>query len=150
MSRGVLELLSHNKTEAHLTKERRIRLETPGLPLFDQEENELRGIGLQEGKRRVGEAHPIAPQLDGCRLLVRQERLPEFSSATSPSENVLAQICILENGFRHGGHIDVLLGLWEDMTRLSPSNSAQITTYNWSHHRIYVSVFLLQFYYAHA
>ena len=36
MSRGVLELLSHHKTEAHLTKEHRIRLETPGLPLFDQ------------------------------------------------------------------------------------------------------------------
>ena len=111
MSRGVLELLSHYKTEAHLTKEHRIRLETPGLPLFDHEENELRGIGLQEAKRRAREAHPIAPQLDGCRLLVGQERLPEFSSVTSPSESVLAQICILENGFRHGGHINVLLGL---------------------------------------
>ena len=109
MSRGVLELLSHYKTEAHSTKNYRIRLETPGLPLFDQEENELRGIGLQEAKRRAREAHPIAPQLDGCCLLVGQERLPEFSSVTSPSESVLAQICILENGFRHGGHIDVLM-----------------------------------------
>ena len=145
MSRGVLELLSHYETEAHLTKEHRIRLETPGLPLFDQEENELRGIGLQEAKRRAREAHPIAPQLDGCRLLVGQERLPEFSSVTSPSESVLAQICILENGFRHGGHINVLLGLWEDITRLSPGSTAQITTHNWSQHRIYVSTFLFLF-----
>ena len=60
MSRGVLELLSHYKTEAHLTKEHRIRLENPGLPLFVQEENELRGIGLQETKRRAREAHSIA------------------------------------------------------------------------------------------
>ena len=156
MSRGVLELLSHYKTEAHLTKEHRICLEigshrigSPGLPLFDQEENELRGIGLQEAKRRTREALPIAPQLDGCRLLVGQEGLPEFSFVTRPSENVLAQICILENGFRHGGRIDVLIGLWEDMTRLSSSSSAQITTYKWSQHRIYVSIFLLQFHSTH-
>ena len=126
-----------------MTKEHRIRLETPGLPLFDQEENELRGIRLQEAKRRAREAHPIFSQLGGCRLLVGQEQLPEFSSATSPSDNVLAQICILENGFRNGGRVEVLLGLWEDMTRLSPSSSAQITTYKWSKHRIYVSIFLL-------
>ena len=93
---------------------------------------------MQGANRRAREAHPIAPQLDGCRLLVGQERLPEFSSVTSPSESVLAQICILKNGFRHGGHIDVLLGLWEDMRRFSPSGSAQITTYKWSQHRIYV------------
>ena len=48
MSRRALELSSHYKTEVHLTKEHRIRLETPGLPLFDQEENELRRIGLQK------------------------------------------------------------------------------------------------------
>ena len=35
MSCGVLELLSHFKTDAHLIKEHRIRLETPGLPLVD-------------------------------------------------------------------------------------------------------------------
>ena len=61
MSRGVLELLSHFRTEAHLLKENRIRLETPGLPLFDQNENELHGVGLQEAKRKARESHPIAP-----------------------------------------------------------------------------------------
>ena len=60
----------------HYPKVHRIRLETPGLRLFDQEKNELRGIGLQEAKRRAREAHPIVPQLDGCRLLVGQEGLP--------------------------------------------------------------------------
>ena len=61
MSRGALELLSHFRTETHLLKEHRIRLETPRLPLFDQNENELHGVGLQEAKRRARESHPIAP-----------------------------------------------------------------------------------------
>ena len=143
MSRGVLELLSHFRTETHLLKEHRIRLETPGLPLFDQNENELHGVGLQEAKRRARESHPIAPQLDSCRLLVGQDRLPEFSSTTNPSESVLAQICILEHGLRHGGHVDLLLGIWEDMTRLTPGSSAQTTSHNWTKHRLYVSIIAL-------
>ena len=61
MSRGVLELLSHFRTETQLMKDHRIRLETPWLPLFDQNENELHGVGLQEAKRRARESHPIAP-----------------------------------------------------------------------------------------
>ena len=138
MSRGVLELLSHFRTETHLVKEHRIRLETPGLPLNDQNENEFHVVGLQEAKRRARESHLIAPQLDSCRLLVGQDRLPEFNSTTSPSEGVLAQICILEHGFRHGGHIDLLLGIWEDKSRLTPGSSAQTSTYDWGKHRLYV------------
>ena len=95
--------------------------------------------GLQEAKRRARESHPIAPQLDSCRLLVGQDRLPEFSTTTNPSESVLAQICILEHGLRHGGHVDLLLGIWEDMTRLTPGSSAQTSTHNWAKHRLYVS-----------
>ena len=139
MSRGVLELLSHFRTEIHLLKEHRVRLETPGLPLHDQNENELYGVGLQEAKRRARESHPIAPHLDSCRLLVGQDRLPKFNSTTSLTENVLAQICILEHGLRHGGHIDLLLGIWEDMTRLNPGSSAPTSTYNWGKHWLCVS-----------
>ena len=43
MSRGVLELLSQFRTETQLLQEHRIRLETPGLHLFDQNESELHG-----------------------------------------------------------------------------------------------------------
>ena len=50
ISRGVLELLSHFKTDAHLIKEHRIRLENPGLPLFDRTERELVGNALKEAK----------------------------------------------------------------------------------------------------
>ena len=143
MSRGVLELLSLFRTETHLLKEHRIRLETPGLPLFDQNENELHG-GVTRSQEKSQGVPSHRPQLDSCRLLVGQDRLSEFSSTTNPSESVLAQICILEHGLRHGGHVDFLLGIWEDMTRLTPGSSAQTTTHNWAKHRHYVSITLHQ------
>ena len=113
MSRGVLELLSHFKTDAHLIKEHRIRLETPGLPLFDRSEKELVGSALKEATRIAKEMYPIAPQLDVCRLLVGQDKLPDFIDAANPSEDVLSQIRILEQGLRHGGQVDSLVGMWE-------------------------------------
>ena len=61
MSRGELELLSHYRTETHLIKEHRIRLEIPGMSPCDGYENELNGITLQEAKRIAKETHPIAP-----------------------------------------------------------------------------------------
>ena len=61
MSRGVLELLSHYRTEGHLIKEHRIRVEIHGLPLFDRYGNELHGIMLQEAKRVARKTFPIAP-----------------------------------------------------------------------------------------
>ena len=38
MSRGVLELMAHYKTESHLVREHRIRMETPGMALYDKDE----------------------------------------------------------------------------------------------------------------
>ena len=142
MSRGVLELLSHFKTDAHLVKEHRIRLETPGLPLFDRSEKESVGSALKEATRIAKETYPIAPQLDVCRLLVGQDKLADFIDAANPSEDVLSQIRILEQGLRHGGHVDSLVGIWDEMIRLFPGNS-QASTYSWSRHRLFVSSFIL-------
>ena len=50
--------------------------------------------------------NPIAPQLDVCRLLVGQDKLPDFTDAANPSEDILSQIRILERGLRYGGHVD--------------------------------------------
>ena len=138
-TRGALELLSHYRTDTHLTKEHRIRLEIPGMTLYDKQERALLGLELQEAKRAARVAHPIVPQLDGCRLLVGQERLPDLTSNSSPSEDVLAQIGLLEHGLRHGGHVSILIGIWEDMVKLSPNNS-QSSIYNWSNHRLFVSI----------
>ena len=52
MSRGTLELLSHYRSESHLVKEHRIRMEVPGMALYDREEREILGIALQEAKKR--------------------------------------------------------------------------------------------------
>ena len=64
MGRDVRELLSHYRTGGHLVREHRIRFETPGVPLFDQHENEWLGIALQEAKRRAKEMYPIPLSLN--------------------------------------------------------------------------------------
>ena len=145
MRRGVLDLLSHFNTDAHLIKEHRIRLETPGLPLFDRTEKELLGNALKEATRVAKEMYPIAPQLDVCRLLVGQDRLPIFTDSTNPSEDILSRIRILEQGLRHGGHVDSLVGMWDELVRLFPGNS-QASTYSRSRHRLFVSFFIPEFY----
>ena len=66
MSRGPLELISHYRSDTHLTKEHRIRMEIPGTPLFDKDGKEILGIALQEAKKVAKDTHPIAPQLDSC------------------------------------------------------------------------------------
>ena len=51
MSRGPLELISHYRTDSHLIKEHRIRMEVPGTPLFDKEGKEIQGVALLEAKK---------------------------------------------------------------------------------------------------
>ena len=141
MSRGVLELLSHFRTDSHLIKEHRIRSEVPGMPLYDRHEKVLTGTALQEAKRVAKETFPIAPQLDSCRLLVGQDKLPDSSSISSPSEDVFSQISFLEHGLRHGGNIDSLIGMWNEMVRLFPGNS-QESTFGCCRERLFVSIFM--------
>ena len=64
MNRGTLELLSHYRSETHLVKEHRIRMEIPGMALYDREEREILGVSLQEAKRKAKNTYPIVPQLD--------------------------------------------------------------------------------------
>ena len=80
----------------------------PGMALYDREEHELRGETLQEAKKEAKDTYPIAPQLDPCRPLVRQESVPDFSAVITPTEKILSQVTVLEFGLRHGGHIDSL------------------------------------------
>ena len=137
MSRGSLELLSHYKTESHLVKEHRMRMEIPGMALFDREGRKIYGISLQEAKKKAKNNYPIAPQLDVCRPLVGQETVPDFNAVTSPTDKVLSQICILEHGLRHGGHIRSLTGIYDELSRLSSSSG--ICEQNWSPQRLFVS-----------
>ena len=83
--------------------------------------------------------------MDVCRLLVGQDRLPNFTDSKNPSEDILSQIRNLEQGLRHGGHLDSFVGMWDEMIRLCPGNS-QASTYSWSTHRLFVSIFIPELY----
>ena len=148
MSRGVLELLSHFKTDSHLVKEHRIRLEIPGRSLYDKFEKELTGNALLAARRTAKETYPIAPQLDVCRLMVGQDKLPDFTTTSSPSEDVISQIRIQEHGLRHGGHIDSLIGMWNETVRLFPGNS-QASSFSRERQRLFVSNFYIFVFFLH-
>ena len=126
MSRGSLELMSHYRSDSHLIKEHRIRMEIPGMPLYDKEERKILGTALQEAKKKAKEVHPIPPQLDSYRPLVGQDSIPDFSVTTSPTEKMFSQISILEFELRHGGSLATLTGVYDEMVRLTSSDRLSI------------------------
>ena len=67
MSRGTLELMAHYRCDSHYIKEHRMRMEIPGMALFDKNERELQGMALIEAKKVAKNTYPIAPQLDSLR-----------------------------------------------------------------------------------
>ena len=87
--------MAHYKTESHLVSEHRIRMETPGMALYDKDECELQGLALAGAKEIARDTYPIAPQLDCYRLLVGQNSLPHFGIDKSPTETVSSQVCII-------------------------------------------------------
>ena len=137
MSRGSLELISHYRSDSHLIREHRIRMEVPGMPLYDKDERELLGIAVQEAKKKAKEVYPIPLQLDSYRPLVGQESVPDFSVSTSPAEKIYAQINILEFGLRYGGNIASLTGMYDELVRLTSSD--RLSVQNWSQERLFVS-----------
>ena len=48
MSRGTLELIAHYRSDIYLVKEHRIRMEVPGLPIFEKDGKQTLGIALQD------------------------------------------------------------------------------------------------------
>ena len=47
-TKRALEILSHYWTDAQFVRERRIRMETPGLPFYGKDEQDLIGLVLSE------------------------------------------------------------------------------------------------------
>ena len=140
MSRGSLEFLPHHRYEPHLIKEHRIRIDIPAMALYDREGREILGVSLQEDTKKAKYTNAIAPRLDLCRPLVGQDTVPLFSAVTSPTENNSSQINIREFGLRHGGHINTLTSIYDELARLASSN--QLCTQNWSSHQLFVSISL--------
>ena len=140
MSRGVLELISDYRTDTHLVKEHLIRMEVPGMTLYDEDEKELLGIPLQTAKRVAKETHHFVPQLDSRRPLLGQTTVPCPSAESSLTEKVLFQISFIEFGLRHGGHVNSLTGVYEENARMSHND--QMSTQNWIEQRLFVSIFV--------
>ena len=57
-TKGSLEILSHYRTDAHLVREHRVRLETPGLPLYLKNEREITGVALDEAREKAEQTFP--------------------------------------------------------------------------------------------
>ena len=140
MTKGPLEILGHYRTDAHLVKEHRIRMETPGLPLYDKHCNELTGRALKYAKDRAKREYPVAPRLGDYYLRVGQLEQPEGASASPRSKEVLSQLNLLKFGLVHGGHLDTVIALWHDLVRETKAIEP-ISQYDWRPHRVLVSKF---------
>ena len=134
MSRGSLELISHYRTDSHSIKEHRKRMEVPRMPLFDKDEKEMLGVALQDAKKKAKDMYPIPPQLDSFRPLVGRESVPDFSTATSPTEKLFSQISVLEFDLRHRGYVSSLTGMYEELVRLTSSD--RLSVQKWSQQRL--------------
>ena len=111
-----LEILSHYRTDSHLVREHRIRMETPGLPLFGKDEQELTGPALVEAREKAELAYPIIPTLGECYLLPGQRKLPVAIDELDPSSVVCSQIRILLTGLQQGGDSTILSSLWSNLS----------------------------------
>ena len=87
MTKGPLEIINHHCTDAHLIKEHRIRMETPGLPLFDKNCEELSGMALKYVKERARREYPVAPKLEDYYLRLGQQEQAEVAREDNPGKN---------------------------------------------------------------
>ena len=138
-TKGSLEILSHYRTESHLVREHRIRMETPGLPLYGRNELELAGLELDEAREKAQLEFPIAPTLGECYLLPGQHELPADIDSLDPSSVICSQIRILFIGLQHGGTMETLASLWSNLG-LEVRGPAKVPHFDWSQERVFVSI----------
>ena len=137
-TKGPLEILHHYRTDAHLVKEHRIRMETPGLPLYDKHRNELTGMALKYAKERARREYPVAPKPGEYYLRIGQLENSEETSVNSLSKEILLQLNFVRFGLTHGGHLDSLIDLWHDLVQETKTTDP-VAQYDWRPHRVFVS-----------
>ena len=103
MTKGPIEILHHYRTDAHLIKEHRIRMETPGLSLFDRDCKELCGMALKYAKDSAKRDYPVAPKLGDYYLRIGQQDQTEATNTDDPSKEILSQLNLLKIGLMRGG-----------------------------------------------
>ena len=141
MTKGPLEILHHYRTDAHLIEERRIRMETPGLPLFNKNCEELSGMALKDAKERARREYPVAPKLGEYYLRLGQQEQAEVARGDNPSKEIFAQLNLLKIGLMHGGQITTMVALWHDLVKETKTSEA-IVQHDWQPHSIFVSIFI--------
>ena len=122
-----------------MIREHRIRMETPGLPLYRKNEQELVGLALEEAREKAELEFPIAPVLGECYLLPEQRELPADTDALDPSSVVCSQIRVLLTGLQHGGNLDSLCSLWNNLG-LEIRGPVRVPQFNWKPERVFVSI----------
>ena len=137
-TKGPLEILKHYRTDAHLVREHRIRMETPGLPLYDRNGNELTGVSLKYAKDRAKREYPVAPKLGEYFLRIGQLEESGEQPTTLPNKELLSQLNLVRFGLVHGGHLKTVFALWHDLVR-ETKTTEPITQYVWRPHRVLVS-----------
>ena len=140
-TKGSLEILSHYRTDAHLVREHRIRMETPGMPLYGKNELELTGSDLVAAREKAELEIPIAPILGECYLLAGQRKLPVPTDELDPSTTICCQIRILLTGLKYGGDLHTLTSLWGNLG-LEVRGPVKVPQYSWDKDRVFVSLFL--------
>ena len=142
-TKGSLEILSQYRTDAHLVREHRIRIETPGLPLFNKGERELTGIALDEAREKAEREFPITPTLGECSLLPGQRELQIDTETLDPSSVARSQMRILLLGLQSGGKLDLLTSLWSNLNTYTPGPNRPMQ-YDWKPERVFVSILYLR------
>ena len=138
MTKGPIEILHHYRTDAHLVKEHRIRMETPGLPLYDKNCDEITGMALKYAKERAKREYLIAPKLGDYYLRVGQLDSTDKAPADVPDKEILSQMNLLRFGLVHSGHLDTLIALWDDLVR-ETKTIEPIVQHDWRLFQVFVS-----------
>ena len=134
-----LEILSHYKTDSHLVREHRNRMETPGLPLFGKNEQELTGPALVEAPEKAELAYSIVPILGEWYLLPGPRKLPVAIYELDPLSVACSLIPILLTGLQQGGDSSVLSSLWSNLS-LEVRGPVKVPQHDWNVARIFVSI----------
>ena len=113
-------------------------METPGLPLYDKNCDEITEMALKYAKERARREYPIAPELGDYYLRVGQLDSTDKTPADVPDKEILSQINLLRFGLVHGGHLDTLIALWDDLVR-ETKTIEPIVQHDWRPFRVFVS-----------
>ena len=131
--------MHHCRTNAHLVEEHRIQKETPSLPLYDRHCNELTGMAVKNAKERAKREYPISPKL-GDYYLRRVGRLKQTDQTPGvvPDKEICSQLNLFRIGLVHGGYLDTLIALWDDLVR-ETKTIEPISQHDWRPYRVFVS-----------